>query len=106
MNETGVIWAVFLKAVHFKPTMRPARRENLKNLLVKVKECGLVEVMVLWFVVKKSRSDGLVIDIEMIAMSMGAMLHGKSDVSEVVVVRGEGVSFRNGGVEKLVGDNT
>jgi hypothetical protein len=61
--------------------------------------------MVLWFVVKKSRSDGLVIDIEMMAMSMRAMIHGKSGVSEVVVVRGEGVSFRNGTVEMIV-DNT
>jgi hypothetical protein len=104
VNATVVIWAVFLKAVHFKPILRPAGRENLKNLSVKA--CGLVGVMVLWFVVKESRSGGLVIDMEMMAMSMRAMLHGKNDVSEVVVVRGDGVSFGNGGVEMVVVDNT
>jgi hypothetical protein len=76
VNATVVIWAVFLKAVHFKPIMRPARRVNLKILSVKV--CGLVGM--------KSRSDGLVIDIAMMAMSIGAMLHVKSGDLEVVVV--------------------
>jgi len=32
----------------------------------------------------------MVIDIAMMAMSMGAMLHGESNVWEVIVVRGEG----------------
>jgi hypothetical protein len=31
VNATVVIWAVFLKAVHFKPIMRPVRRDNLKK---------------------------------------------------------------------------
>jgi hypothetical protein len=59
-----------------------------------VKGCGLVSVMVLWFVVKKSRSDRLVINIEMMAMSMRMMLHRKSDISEVAVVRGKGCEFQ------------
>jgi hypothetical protein len=52
--------------------------------------------------VKKNQPDGLVTGIERMATSTRAMLRGKSGVLEVVVARGDGISFRNGGVEMVV----